>query len=156
MPTSPVEVRSATTEEIPQLVDAYQWLFAPPGGTPDDWDPKTAADRIARTLAGPGSSLLVAVENNEVVGFCTMYLALESVRYGHRCWVEDLAVHPERRSAGSGAALLKAAWQWAAAHGASHLELESGSTRVDAHRFYDGHQPTTRAIAFGWRSAPQA
>ncbi|MEU0096364.1 GNAT family N-acetyltransferase [Kribbella sp. NPDC006257] len=150
-----VEVRSATPEDIPQLVDAYQWLFAPPGTTPQDWDPKTATDRIARTIEGQGSNLLVAVDGDEVVGFCSMYLDLVSIRFGQRCWVEDLAVDPGRRSAGSGAALLKAAWQWAAANGASHLELDSGMARVDAHRFYDRHQPATHSITFGWNKAPQ-
>jgi GNAT superfamily N-acetyltransferase len=62
-----------------------------------------------------------------------------------------LAVHPDQRSTGIGAALLTTARQWAADHGATHLELDSATTRVDAHRFYDRHQPTTRSITFSWQ-----
>jgi GNAT superfamily N-acetyltransferase len=50
---------------------------------------------------------------------------VESVRFGGRAWVEDLAVHPARRSLGIGKCLLDAAKDWARARGASRLELES-------------------------------
>lgn len=146
-------VRTATKTDIPQLVDAYDWLFAPPGAMPADWDPAIAADRLERAIAGPRSSVLVAVDDEVVVGFCTTYLDLESVRFGQRCWVEDLAVDPDQRSAGTGAALLTAARGWAEAQGATHLELDSSTARTDAHRFYDRHNPTSRSLNFGWQTA---
>jgi GNAT superfamily N-acetyltransferase len=145
-------VREATPADIPQLIDAYQWLFAPPGVTPADWDPIVAADRLERALAGRRSGVLVAVDGDQVVGFGTMYLDIESVRFGQRCWVEDLAVDPSQRSAGIGAALLTTARQWATDHGATHLELDSATTRTDAHRFYNRHQPTTHSLNFGWQT----
>jgi GNAT superfamily N-acetyltransferase len=145
-----VAVREATSADIPQLVDAYQWLFAPPGSTPDDWDKTTAQERLQRTLAGPRSAVLVAVDGERVVGFGSMYLDIESVRFGQRCWVEDLAVDPDIRSSGIGAALLTRAREWAAANGATHLELDSGVARTDAHRFYNRHEPTSHSLNFGW------
>jgi len=145
-------VRGAESADIPQLIKAYDWLFAPPGSTPADWDPAVAEERMARTLAGPRSGVLVAVGDERLVGFCTLYLDIESVRFGQRCWVEDLAVDPDQRSAGIGAALLTAGRQWSAEHGASHLELNSGTARVDAHRFYNRHRPTAHALNFGWQT----
>jgi GNAT superfamily N-acetyltransferase len=149
---SKTSVRAAESPDIPQLINAYDWLFAPPGSTPADWDPAVAEKRLARTLAGPRSGVLVAVDDERLIGFCTMYLDIESVRFGQRCWVEDLAVDPDQRSAGVGAALLTTARQWSAEHGASHLELNSGTARVDAHRFYNRHEPTAHALNFGWQT----
>ena len=94
--------------------------------------------------------MLVAALGDELVGFCTAYDELESVRFGRRVWVEDLAVDPERRSLGTGKRLLDAAKDWARARGASHLELDSAETRADAHRFYDREHPSWRSVCFGW------
>ena len=151
MQKTTVAVRHAEPADIPDLVHAYTWLFAPPGMTPADWNPTVAAARLTRVLAGPNSAVLIALDTDQLVGLCSMYLDIESVRFGQRCWVEDLAVHPDQRSTGIGAAILTTAQHWAADHGATHLELDSATTRVDAHRFYDRHQPTTRSITFSWQ-----
>ena len=57
---------------------------------------------------------------------------------------------PGFRSAGVGARLLGRAREWAAARGASHLELDSGEARTDAHRFYEREGANVRSISFGW------
>ncbi|NEA31683.1 GNAT family N-acetyltransferase [Streptomyces sp. SID13031] len=146
-------VRVAVTADIPQLVDAYSWLSEPPGAKPAGWDPIVAADRLKRTIAGPDTGVLVVVEGATVIGFCTTYLDLESVRLGQRCWVEDLAVVPGRCSDGIGAALLSAARIWARASGATHLELDSSTARAEAHRSYNRHEPASHSVNFGWQTA---
>jgi GNAT superfamily N-acetyltransferase len=100
--------------------------------------------------------VFVADEGGQISGFCTAYLDLLSVRYGLRCWVEDLAVDPERRSRGIGSALLAAAREWAAANGASHLELDSAPSRVDAHRFYAREGASDPSYSFGWYGLGEA
>jgi GNAT superfamily N-acetyltransferase len=74
----------------------------------------------------------------------------DSVRFGRRCWVEDLAVDPQRRSEGIGKALLDAAKEWARGAGATHLELDSGLARTDAHRFYEREGLSWKSYSFGW------
>jgi GNAT superfamily N-acetyltransferase len=59
-------------------------------------------------------------------------------------------VDPGHRSAGHGKALLDAAKEWARSHGATHLELDSGEARADAHRFYERERPSYRSVCFGW------
>jgi GNAT superfamily N-acetyltransferase len=132
------------------LVPAYEWLFAPPGARPPHWDPAVAAGRLDGAMDAHDAEVLVADEGGAVVGICTVYLDLESVRFGRRAWVEDLAVHPEHRSAGFGKALLDAAKDWARERGATHLELDSAEARADAHRFYERERPTWRSVCFGW------
>jgi GNAT superfamily N-acetyltransferase len=143
-------IRPARPGEAAALVDTYEWLFAPPGTRPEVWDPGRAEDRLSGLIASPDATVLVADSGGALVGICSVYLDIESVRFGQRAWVEDLAVHPDHRSAGHGKALLDAAKEWARSHGATHLELDSGEPRADAHRFYEREQPSYRSVCFGW------
>jgi GNAT superfamily N-acetyltransferase len=143
-------VRQAGPEDVQDVVSGYEWLFAPPGSRPPGWNPERAADALDRALASDTAIVLIAVLDGELVGLCTAYDDIESVRFGRRVWVEDLAVHPDRRSLGIGKQLLDEAKRWARDRGATHLELDSAETRADAHRFYDRERPSTRSICFGW------
>jgi GNAT superfamily N-acetyltransferase len=145
-----VEIRNATVQEATYLVATYEWLFAPPGAQPPQWDPERAAERLRAAVDSEQAAVLIAVHDGETVGLCTAYEDMVSVRFGPRVWVEDLAVHPDHRSLGIGKRLLDAAKAWARDRGASHLELDSGENRPDAHRFYEREQPSWRSICFGW------
>jgi GNAT superfamily N-acetyltransferase len=143
-------IRPAREDDAVAIVATYEWLFAPPGIRPPGWDPAAAEARL-RALAGSDrATMLVADVDGEIVGICSVYLDIESVRFGPRAWVEDLAVHPGHRSAGHGKALLDGAKEWARARGATHLELDSGEARADAHRFYERERPSWRSTCFGW------
>lgn len=142
--------RTASAHEAERLVDAYDWLFSPPGARPATWDPGRAAAALAQLIASEKSEVLIAEADGEVVGLCTVYLDIHSVRFGDRAWVEDLAVHPAHRSQRVGKALLDAAKGWARVRGATHLELQSATGRTDAHRFYEREGPSTRSLSYGW------
>lgn len=143
-------IREATAGEEERILPAYEWLFAPPGYTPQWWDEERAGQAITEAIVSPRSAVFVAEEANALVGFCTAYLELNSVRFGQRCWVEDLAVDPSRRSEGVGGALLDSAADWARGAGATHLELDTGLARTDAQRFYDRREPDTKGYSYSW------
>ena len=143
-------IRLARLGEGNTLTAAYEWLFAAPGVRPAGWSPDVAADRIEAAIADDRSAVLVADDDNTLVGIATVYLDIVSVRFGQRAWVEDLAVAPDRRSGGLGKALLDAAKSWARDHGAARLELESSPARVDAHRFYERERPDGWSQCFRW------
>jgi GNAT superfamily N-acetyltransferase len=145
-----VVIRPATEAEAERCLVLFHWLMDPPGRRPAGWDDGSAAAAIRRLIASPDSDLLVALSRDEVVGACTVYLVLDSVRFGRRAWVEDLAVDPGRRSRGIGKLLLEAAKAWAKERGATHLELESSVAREDAHRFYHRENPAWESRSFGW------
>ena len=133
------------------MVPLYEWLFAPPGSQPSSWDERRAAVALRQAIDSHDCAVIVAEEEGgELVGFCTAYQDLHSVRFGYRAWVEDLGVHPERRSSGVGKALLDAAKAWARERGATHLELDSAEVRHDAHRFYEREDPSWRSVCFAW------
>ena len=130
----------------------YEWLFAPPGMQPASWDERRAAVALRAAIDSHDAAVLVAEDGDgELVGFCTAYQDIHSVRFGYRAWVEDLAVHPERRSAGIGKALLDAAKAWARERGAIYLVLESALEREGAHRFYEREGSPPKAYAFVWQ-----
>jgi GNAT superfamily N-acetyltransferase len=143
-------IRPAVSEEVERVLGLYEWLFAPPGSIPPAWDPERAREAIAETIAGERSAMLVAEHRGELLGFCSAYIELNSVRYGIRCWVEDLAVNPEHRSEGVGKKLLDAAKDWARERGATHLELDSGEARQEAHRFYEREDPAWQGLQYTW------
>jgi len=147
---SGVEIAAAVPDDAPRLLAAYEWLFAPPGSRPPQWDPQAAAERLRRATMADDAVVLVARADAAIVGICTTYLDFESVRFGRRAWVEDLAVDPDRRSLGIGKRLLDAAKGWARERGATHLGLDSGHARTDAHRFYEREDPSWSSISFGW------
>ena len=144
------KVREAQPAEVERVLGMYEWLFAPPGSVPPRWDADRARAAIAAAIEDPEAVVLVAEHRGELLGLCTGYLDMNSVRFGPRCWVEDLAVSPDHRSQGVGKDLLDAAKDWARERGATHLELDSGDTRADAHRFYEREEPSWTSRCFAW------
>lgn len=143
-------IRAARLGEEESLLRLYEWLFAPPGSRPAQWDSNRATVALRQAIDSHDACVLVAQEAEELVGICTAYLDLHSVRFGHRAWIEDLAVDPARRSQGIGSQLLAAARDWARERGATHLELDSGEARTDAHRFYERQRPSWRSVSYAW------
>ena len=143
-------VREALPAEVERVLGMYEWLFAPPGSVPPRWDAERARAAIASAIEDPSAAVLVAEHRGELLGLCTAYLDMNSVRFGPRCWVEDLAVSPDHRSQGVGKDLLDAAKDWARQRGATHLELDSGEARSEAHRFYERERPSWRSVSFAW------
>jgi GNAT superfamily N-acetyltransferase len=151
MKPSGIELRPATLGDAPTIVQSYVWLFAPPGRRPTDWNEQIAEGSVRRSISSSDATVYIALWEGRIVGFFTEYLSIDSVRFGRRAWVEDLAVHPDFRSRGVGRLLLEEAKRWGRSHGATHLELESGEGRVDAHRFYEREHPVSRSKCYRWQ-----
>ena len=145
-----VEIRAARAGEEARVLTMYEWLFEPPGSLPPAWDPERATAALKEAIGSERSVVLVAEHRGELLGFATAYLELNSVRYGERCWIEDLAVSPAHRSQGVGKGLLEAAKDWARERGATHLELDSGDARREAHRFYEREEPAWAGRQYSW------
>ncbi|MGH2955372.1 MAG: GNAT family N-acetyltransferase [Solirubrobacterales bacterium] len=144
-------VRPAREDEVERVLGMYEWMFEPPGYLPQGWDAQRAKGALTEAIEAEDSAVLVAEHRGELLGFVTAYLELNSVRFGLRCWVEDLAVEPQRRSEGIGGRLLDAAAEWARGRGATHLELDTGLAREDAQRFYERREPAAKGYSYSWR-----
>jgi GNAT superfamily N-acetyltransferase len=111
-------------------------LFEPPGARPPNYTEGLGSRGYRAAIDAPDADVLLAVDADRIVGLASVYADIQSIRYGKRCWLQDIVVRSDYRSRGVGRALLDAATEWARERGCTHLELSSGAGRADAHRFY--------------------
>ena len=129
-------IRKATPSDEDAILNLIRELFEPPGGFPAAFTDERAREGIRYALDNPNSDILLAVEDDTVIGMASVYKDYFSIRDGWRTWLQDLVVTSDYRSGGVGSALLSAAAGWARDHGCTHVDLASGLGRKDAHRFY--------------------
>ena len=144
------KVREALPAEVERVLGTYEWLFAPPGSLPPRWDPDRARAAIAAAIEDPEAAVLVAEHRGDLLGLCTAYLDMNSVRYGPRCWVEDLAVSPDHRSQGVGKDLLDAAKDWARERGATPSRARQRDAAPTPTASTSARSPAGRSRCFAW------
>jgi len=99
----------------PQLPDAYVEAMA--------------------AIFGDGARMCVAVADGQVAGLA-VYRFVRNTHAGLKLYVDDLVTDSARRSRGIGATLLGYLERLARERGAGSLDLDSGTQRQHAHRFY--------------------
>lgn len=136
MPVANITIRRATLADEDIVIALIEELFVAPGRRPADYTRERAHEGCRRTVEGAQADVLLAYDGDAAVGAATVYVDTLSIRYGLRCWLEDLVVLPSHRSRSVGRLLLDAATQWARDQGCDFLQLHSSLGRKDAHRFY--------------------
>lgn len=91
---------------------------------------------LPRQLTHPDAELLVAVENDAILGFISLNFIPQLALTGDFCRISYFCVAPEARGQGIGAALEVAACALAQERGCDRIELHCHSRRTVAHRFY--------------------
>ena len=87
-------------------------------------------------LEDPFSHHMVAVDEGQVVGFCSLHFRSRLNRATLQAWIPDLFVDPSSRGRGAAKALLIEAERVARERGCHDLTLESGFERSEAHLLY--------------------
>ncbi len=95
--------------------------------------PAGYAEKMKRVLAD--ARMALAVQNGEVLGVA-VYRWHENTFDGLKFYVDDLVTTERRRSEGVGRALVAHLEQVARGMGAKGLVLDSGTQRLQAHKFY--------------------
>lgn len=131
-----IEVRAATLADEEAALDLIPQLFEPPGGPPPEYSRERGSIGFRWAVEQGNADVLLAFDGDDLVGLSSVYADIQSIRYGPRCWLQDLVVRDDRRGQRIGGQLIRASANWAREHGCTHLELASGAGRVDAHRFY--------------------
>ena len=107
-----------------------------------------AAEHARAFIAHPGATLLVAVEEDAVVGMAASFLVprLDAERLS--CRITDLVVAAASRRRGIGRALMVELETRVREAGATRLDLSTGDWRSDAHAFYErlGFVDNARAL----------
>lgn len=104
--------------------------------------PARSRDEIGGWLAGPGSTILAAEEDDGLVVGLALLLTRPPSPFAGRVprkviELDNLAVRGDRRSQGIGEHLLRAMVAWSRAQGASHIEVGVHAFNRDARRFYE-------------------
>lgn len=130
------------TVSIIRIADRSGAVLAP------DWLPR--AERVHRQLRPDlevdyvsqmqgifrdGGEMLAAVADGEVAGVA-VFRSFANTHAGRRFYVDDLVTDDTRRSTGVGHAMLAWLENEARTRGCRGIDLESGTQRTRAHRFY--------------------
>lgn len=100
--------------------------------------PQAYIDAFAEIEQQIGNSIIVAVENNEVIGCLQLTFIPGLARLGmKRAQIEGVRVNKQYRSMGIGEALFRLAIDSAKASGCGLVQLTTDKKRKDAHRFYE-------------------
>ena len=96
---------------------------------------------------GEGLRFLAAYAQGACVGVAGWRI-VHNTSSGRKLYVDDLVTASDRRSGGVGRALLAELESRARAAGCTVLDLDSGTQRRDAHRFYHRESLTVRSFHF--------
>jgi GNAT superfamily N-acetyltransferase len=136
-----VRVRTAGEGDLPALVDLLRVLFAIEADF--QLDPERQRRGLVAMLSDPERRVvLVAEADGAVVGMATGQLVISTAEGGAACVVEDVVVTAGWRGHGIGGWLIDQVAKWAAARGATRLQLVADRENQAALGFYDRH---------GWR-----
>jgi GNAT superfamily N-acetyltransferase len=132
-----LDIRRASRSDLPALIVLLQQL-----SLDDAREDVKAIDRYKAALAeidaDPRQTLLVAVEDDEVVGTAAVILIPNLSHVGRPyAVVEDVVVDQASRGKGVGEALMRRAIEIAREAGCYKLSLTSNRRRSNAHRFYE-------------------
>ncbi|WP_022667738.1 GNAT family N-acetyltransferase [Desulfospira joergensenii] len=136
MKETSLEIRNATPDDIPFLVNLLEQLFS----IEEDFlfDADLQARGLALMLDGCGKhrTILAACDRGRVIGMVSVQTRISTAR-GKICGImEDLVVDLEHRGKGVGKNLINAAYSWSREHGIEHLWLLADKDNRPALQFY--------------------
>lgn len=121
-----VEIRPARDGDAPHVAA----LVADLG-----YDPEGSAGRLASVIRKDDAAVLVAEEGDRVIGWVHVHDAVR-IQVEPFAFIAGLVVSADRRGAGVGERLLRAAEAWAADRGHRAIRIRSNAIRERAHGFY--------------------
>ncbi|HKB83595.1 MAG TPA: GNAT family N-acetyltransferase [Burkholderiales bacterium] len=96
--------------------------------------PAAYAEKMQQVFDG-GGEMCVAVRADRVVGVA-VFREFENTHVGRRFYIDDLVTDESERSTGAGRTLIAHLEKVARDRGCPGIDLESGTHRTRAHRFY--------------------
>jgi GNAT superfamily N-acetyltransferase len=108
--------------------------------------PADYAKRMAEIFA-TGVEMWIAVEGESVLGVA-VFRMIENTSVGRKLYVDDLVSDETQRSKGVGKLLLDGLTQEARQRGCQTFDLDSGTQRTDAHRFYFRERMVVKVFGF--------
>lgn len=108
--------------------------------------PAGYAKRMAKIFS-TGVEMWIAVEGESVLGVA-VFRMIENTHVGRKLYVDDLVTEEKKRSTGVGKLLLDGLTAEARARNCNSIDLDSGTHRTSAHRFYFRERLVVGAFCF--------
>jgi ribosomal protein S18 acetylase RimI-like enzyme len=127
-------LRLASLDDLDQLAplfDAYRRFYEQPG------DVARASAFLLDRLERGESTILVAEDAGQLIGFCQLYPTWCSIATARVFILSDLFVDPHARRGGVGRALMRAARDFGRQAGAVRLDLQTAHTNTKAQALYE-------------------
>jgi ribosomal protein S18 acetylase RimI-like enzyme len=141
-----IDIRHATSADIPDLVALSAALFAEDGAARDrlrnaDWPRDNGREWLAGLIAAPDSLVLVAVgEDGAVLGHLVGQFYPSSAMWtGARTELVSMYVSPANRGRRAGGRLVDAFFAWSGQRGAERSHVSAYAANESAIRFYRRH-----------------
>ena len=131
---SSLTTRHATLDDLDALAplfDAYRRFYEQPG------DVALASAFLADRMERRESTIILALADGELLGFCQLYPTWCSVAAARIFVLYDLFVDPDARRGGVGRALMLAAQDFGRAAGAVRLDLSTARANAPAQGLYE-------------------
>lgn len=127
-------IRPATRKDLDAMVLLLRQLF----GIEEDFafDAQKQKRGLELLLKSNSSMILVAEQQDMVVGMGTGQLVISTAEGGLSLLIEDVAVQPAWQHQGIGSTLLLALGDWGASKGAMRMQLLADRTNSPALDFY--------------------
>jgi ribosomal protein S18 acetylase RimI-like enzyme len=131
-----MNIRRATTADLPALCDLLSLLFAQEADFTPDRDKQSRALRLI--LENPAiGQLYCAADGDDVIAMVSILFTISTAEGGLAAWMEDMIVHPNSRGQGIGERLIHEAIAGARAAGCTRITLLTDVTNSTAMRFYE-------------------
>jgi len=131
-PLPDVIIHHAHLQHLPQVLKLLRLI--PANAHLSEADLQDVEQRFRESV---GLEVLVAEADGQVVGFVA--LSFSQTLTGPKAWVDDIAVGPDFRRQGIGAALLEAAVRRARQRGCAYLLVDTSKSNPPARAFYEAY-----------------
>ena len=133
-----MNISPATLSDIPELCDLLELLFSEEA----DFHPNRTvqAAGLRQIIENPnGGQILVLRDGPSSFGMVNLLFTISTALGGRVGILEDMVIHPARRSNGAGSSLLQTAINLARSTGCRRITLLTDRTNESAQRFYQRH-----------------
>jgi ribosomal protein S18 acetylase RimI-like enzyme len=131
---SPMNIRTATTEDIPAMAELLYQLFAVEIDFSPDYP--TQVRGLELLLARDNAEIFVAESDGDLVGMCTIQVLVSTAKGAEVGLVEDVIIDIHHRGKRIGSSLLQALEDWASERGLARLQLLADRDNHPALGFY--------------------
>jgi ribosomal protein S18 acetylase RimI-like enzyme len=139
----PVHIREVSDDDFDAILPLFFQLW--PGKAIDQAELYTV---LERGVSSNTDTLLCAVLDGAIVGFCAYAIVNNLWQEGRISYVYALVVDEAHRGQGYGKQLIQTALELSRQQGLKRMELDSAFHRLQAHQFYEDLGFEKRAFLF--------